>query len=92
LDRNCYCRDFPVGCGKREQVLAFNVCRAKRSFTKMTEPEVLKEPKVEDLKAARAQLLTQMSAPQSVERLAQLEEELRAVDAELEHLRTEGKA
>jgi|HubBroStandDraft_1064217.scaffolds.fasta_scaffold576654_1 hypothetical protein len=58
----------------------------------MTEPEVLKEPKVEDLKAARAQLLTQMSAPQSVERLAQLEEELRAVDAELEHLRTEGKA
>jgi hypothetical protein len=58
----------------------------------MTEPEVPKEPSVEDLQEARARLLTQMLAPQSVESLVQLQEELRAVDAELKHVRTKGKA
>jgi hypothetical protein len=33
-----------------------------------------------------------MLAPQSVERLVQLQAELRAVDAELKHVRTKGKA
>jgi hypothetical protein len=58
----------------------------------MTEPEVPKEPNVEDLEAARARLLTQMLVPQSVESLVQLQEELRGVEAELKHLRTKGKA
>jgi hypothetical protein len=58
----------------------------------MSAPEAPKEPSVEDLAEARARLLTQMLAPQSVESLVQLQEEIRAVDAELEHVRTKGKA
>jgi hypothetical protein len=58
----------------------------------MTEPKVPKEPNVEDLEVARARLVTQMLAPQSVESLVKLRRELRAVDAELKHVRTTGKA
>ncbi len=58
----------------------------------MTDPEVPKESSIKDLEEARARLLAQMLAPQSVESLVQLQEELRAVDAELKHVRTKGKA
>jgi hypothetical protein len=43
----------------------------------MTEPKVPKEPNVEDLEVARARLVTQMLAPQSVESLVKLRRELR---------------